>query len=189
MTFQELQTVLIQVQQRIGDSRPAYRAISDLMVSSAQLNFETEGRPNHWEALAKSTQRFKDKHGWTKILFRSGRLKASITGKDAVTGTSATIGSILAYAQIQNDGGVLNHPNRPGSVVHRYNKKTGEFLGFAKKNAKDGKRVGLFEQQFTGHSMATAVTIPARPFLLVQPEDVTRYNDILYHFWFDGVLI
>jgi phage gpG-like protein len=139
-------------------------------------------------ALKPATQKFKEKHGWTKILFRSGRLRASITGQGGTTGDSATIGSVLPYAQGQNDGATIIHPNRPGKTLHRYSKKTGQLLGFAKKNAKDGKRIGVIEMAFAGHAMNTAITLPARPYLVIQSEDVEQYTGILNRYWFEGVL-
>lgn len=189
MNFRELAAILAQIRKRVENSQPAFRVISDLMVSSAQQNFETEGRPNKWAPLKPATQAFKLKHGWTKILMRSGQLRARITG--ASNGTSAVAGSNLVYAAIQNDGGVINHPNKGGSAIFKYNKRTGMMLGFASrkeamKDRSPKSRIGFMERQFTGHSMATAITMPARPFLIIQPEDVERYNTILHAYWFTG---
>jgi phage gpG-like protein len=166
------------------------------MVSSAQQNFETEGRPGTWVALKSATKKFKEKHGWTKILFRSGQLKASITGQGGVTGNSATIGSNKAYARIQNDGGTISMPARVYKTRHRTDAKgnllhqtdigmgphyrnSSRMLVFAKASHKR-----VLERQFTGE--AYAITIPARPFLLVQQADVDLYNGILTRFWFTG---
>ena len=194
MTLKELARLVNQIQERVKDSRPVYRMISDLMVSSAQQNFETEGRPKKWTPLRPATVRFKQKHGWTKILFRSGRLKASITGKDGVTGTSATIGSNLVYARIHDQGGVIIHPNKGGSNIHKYDKRSGKMGGFASKKAamkerSPNSRMGFIEMKFTGHAMNTAMTMPARPFLLIQPADTMRYTEILTAYWFTGKII
>ena len=196
MTLGELRNTLNQVRARILNSTPAYRAISDLMVSSAQMNFEDEGRPTKWAPLAPATKKLKDKHGWTTILIRSGRLRASITGKGA--DTSATIGSNLAYAKIQNDGGSIAFPARErklrfrqtagGSLMSQadlgmgpHHRNAGKMVVFAK-----GKHKRALEMTFTGR--AYTATMPARPYLLIQSEDVDRYNTILRDYWFKGVM-
>jgi phage gpG-like protein len=201
VNFQDLEGLGVnigRILKRFENSKPAFRAISDLMVASAQQNFETEGRPTKWAPLAPATQKFKDKHGWTRILLRSGALRRAITGAGGVTGKSATIGNNLVYAKIQNDGGTIEEPARTYTVRHRTDAKgnllkqsqvgwgphhrlSNRLLVFAK-----GKHKRFLERQFTGE--AYKVTIPGRPFLVIQGEDVERYQGILYRFWFEGEL-
>ena len=183
--MQDLRELMEEIKLRVGNSQPAYRAISDLMVSSAQQNFESEGRPEAWTALKPATQKLKAKHGWTKILFRSGQFKASITGVGSNTG--ATIGSVKAYAKIQNDGGTIAMPARTYKVRHRtdakgnllHQKGSDRLLVFAK-----GSHKRVLERQFKGK--AYYITIPARPFLLFQAGDVWKYTSILNHYWMTG---
>lgn len=189
MSVTDFTSILAGIQNRIQNSAPAFRAITDLMVSSAQQNFETEGRPTQWAPLAAATRKFKEKHGWTKILMRSGDLRASIVGSDTPSNDSATIGSNKVFAQIQNDGGTIEMPARAYKTRHRTDAKgnllhqgaSGKLLIFAKASHKR-----VLERTFTGD--AYTITIPGRPFLVVQDSDVKQYNGILYRYWFEGEL-
>ena len=189
MDLNEFGQAMNEVAQRLANPGPAFRSIADLMVSSSQQNWETEGRPEPWAPLAPATQRYKEKHGWTMILISSGSLKNSISPFS--DDTRATAFSNKIYAQVQQMGAVINRPNPGGTTLHKYDKKTGKFKGFASRKAAmkgDTSRTGYLEMAFTGHQMATAVTIPARPFLMFQAGDRDLYTDILKRFYFKGEL-
>ena len=191
MTPDEILKIVNSIQDRVTHSRPAYRAIADLMVSSAQKNFESQGRPTLWQEVAPSTRKEKDKTGHNMILMWSGQLKASISPDS--DNDHATAFSNKVYARIHQLGGVINHPNRGGSNIFKYNKRSGKMLGFASRKAamkeRSAKaRMGFIEMAFTGHSMATAITMPTRPFLLFQPSERESYTDILVRWWLQGEL-
>jgi len=177
---------------RIHQSGPVYRAIADLMVSSAQQNFESEGRPNKWVPLSKATKKLKEKHGWTRILFRSGQLRASIspTSDD----TSASASSNKAYAKIQQLGGTISVPEREGKARFRTNAK-GQLLsqsdrGGTWRNAGSmrvfakGTHKRAIEKAF--HIGAYQIQMPSRPYLLFQPGERDLYTDIVYGYWMHG---
>lgn len=194
MTPDELGQAFNGILMRVGASTPAYTAIADLMVSSAQHNFETEGRPSKWVPLQDATRKYKEKHGWTKILFRSGMLRDRIVPSASEAG--AVIGNNLPYAQTQNDGKTITMPAREGTARFRQTaggslmsqaslgktfRNAGKMVVFAKASHKRA-----FEMAFKVG--AYSVTIPARPFMLFQPGEKDIYTDILVRYWLKGEL-
>jgi phage gpG-like protein len=189
MSPAEFSDLLRTVSGRVGSSKPAYAAITDLMVSSAQQNFTAQGRPTPWKPNSPVVQRLKAKHGWTKILIRSGALRRSIVASIANLDNKATIGSNLVYAQVQNDGGEIEIPEREVTLIHNYHLKSGKLLGFASRKEamkeRSGKaRVGYIERAFK--IPAHKISIPARPFMVFQEGERERYTSILCKFWMTG---
>jgi phage gpG-like protein len=165
----DFEEMLTRILAAVANASPVMGQISHIMWDAVEENFRQEGRP-HWLGLAPSTlqarvgnelgkKRGIQKTGaWSlklgqraarsvKILQASGRLVSSMTpSHDAV---SATVGTNLVYAAIQNNGG----QTRP-HVIEARNGKALHFGGiFAKRVNHPGSK------------------IPARPFLTITDAD------------------
>ncbi len=88
------------------DMTPVMRKISGIMADAVEENFEKEGRPDHWQPLALSTIKQREKQGhWPgQILRRTGSLASSPTAEyDA---NNASVGTNKVQAAIQQFGGL-----------------------------------------------------------------------------------
>lgn len=172
---------------RADNPAPVLRAIGDLMVASADRNFEAEGRPA-WRPVAKATARRKAKAGHSKILMWSGNLARSITFK--VAGRTVVLGSNEPYARIHQEGGVIQRQGREGSVRLRTDAK-GRLLRQGKEGRKahlavfaSGSHKRAVERAFT-HG-AYQIHIPARPFLTFQPGEPEAYGALVLNYVLSG---
>lgn len=183
ITVGQLRGVLQDMLTRAADLRVPFNAIGPLMVSSSVKNFQAGGRPTAWAPNAPSTARKKAKAGRTKILIWSGALYRSIT----FTAGSQTLtwGTNLPYGRIHQEGGTITHPSGEGKVRLRTNAKGGLLRNerggaiFAK-----GSHKRAVERAFT-HD-AYPITIPARPFLVLQPEDRVLAQSIISRWVLEG---
>lgn len=189
MTPEQLnEDVLAAMKLRASSLRPVMDLIGLKMVSSTQQNFEAGGRPTPWAPLAYSTQKQKNRLGYTRILVRTAHLLQSIDYKASDAGVN--VGTNLPYARIQQEGGPINHPSRAGSVSFKYNKKTGELKsGFASKKAKETSRTGIIELAFSAkRKFGVFSYIQARPYLVFQPGEVQAYSDLVNRYIVSGQL-
>ncbi len=168
--------VIADMEARGVNTRPLMGTLGHIILGSITRNFESEGRPDKWKAISTLTQeiysgklldRLRDKkgyknlkgsktkstwesnylakHGSRKILQGEGDLKKSIVvGK--ISRSSVEIGSSLPYARIHQLGGDIRPKNAKALLVPLGG---GGFLQLKK------------------------VTIPARPYLVLQDEDKT----------------
>lgn len=176
----EMEAALRRILDAVANASPVMGEISHIMWDAVEENFRQEGRP-HWLGLAPSTlqarvggelgkKRGIQKSGaWSlkvgqrvarsvKILQASGRLASSITpSHDA---TSATVGTNVIYAAIQNFGGQTS----PHTIVPR-NGKALRFGGvFAKRVNHPGSK------------------IPARPFLTITAGDGVAIEEAMANY-------
>jgi len=130
------------------DASPAMRAIAGDMERAVEKNFASQGRPA-WLGLAPGTIASRIRSGtWPgKILWRSGQLASSIEIRSDAT--SATVGTNLAYAAIQQLGGRTR--------AHTITARKGKALAFG----------GIFRRSV--HHPGS--NIPARPFLALDVSD------------------
>lgn len=166
--------VIASMASRGANTRPLMGTIGHIVLGSVTRNFESEGRPGRWAPISSLTQaiysgRLMDRLMATKgyqnikrektqekrkatyiekqggkLLQRSGDLRKSITvGK--ITSSSVEIGSSLPYARIHQLGGTIRPKTRKALLIP----VGGRFL------------------------MVKKVTIPARPYLVLQKEDET----------------
>ncbi len=112
-----LQKMLLELEKKSGNLRPALNGIAGLMLDSTEENFQKEGRP-HWLPLAESTKKARAKRGKTgKTLQVTGQLAASVSSR--VESHSAIVGTNKAYAAIHQFGGFAGRkhaaviPERP----------------------------------------------------------------------------
>lgn len=100
---------LLRLKQKATNLHPALQAVGVYMLGSIERNFRAQGRPQKWQALAKSTlaRRRKGKgKGKAQILVDKSHLKNSVTARNAlvVTSDKAQIGTNLIYAKRQHYG-------------------------------------------------------------------------------------
>lgn len=139
---------------RIGDVSTPLRAVGNVMLRSISENFEQEGRPVPWKPLAESTI-------FTRI------------GRGRIIGPRGTVlkraAARLATLKILQDRGFLKagiHFEVQGNVLR---------IGPTGPSAVYGRIQQLGGQAGRGH----AVTIPARPYLLFQDEDLVEAKQLI----------
>lgn len=156
------------------NTRPLMGKLGEIIRGSVTRNFEAEGRPSKWKPLSNLTKEiyegralerlearssfrklkreaarerhrtaFLTRHGGRKLLQGEGDLRKSIdVGK--ITNTSVEVGSSLPYARIHQLGGEIKPKNKKALLVPIGG---GRYLQLKK------------------------VTIPARPYLVLQDQD------------------
>lgn len=187
MTPSELLRNLEAMLRRADKPTPVLKAIGDLMVASADRNFEAQGRPA-WKPVARSTARIKAKAGHSQILMWSGHLARSVDFK--VVGRKVVLGSNEPYARIHQEGGVIQRSGREGAVRLRTDAK-----GRLIRQGKEGRKTRLAVFASAGHKRAVErafthgpyqIRIPARPYLTFQPGEPETYGDLVLNFVLTG---
>jgi len=168
----ELQEKVGEISNRIQNRKKAMEAIGVLARESVRTNFEVGGRPNKWPAP-------KRRDG--QPLLDTGKLKNSI-GKQ-VDGDTVYVGTNVVYA-----------------AVHHFGAKKGSFGSFAVKvdaHQRIVKEAFGKELKFPvaatvkGHTRNVKLpwgNIPARPFMLLQQEDLGDINELLSNWIMEGKL-
>lgn len=158
---------LEQTAKKARDLRPLLKTWGQIARTSIVRNFEVGGRPA-W----KPSIRVQKKGGKTLIL--SGALLQSIAAADPkVTDTSVAIGTNRVYAAIHQFGGVIETGPRSSVLAFKQDKKTGKLLGFMSRKQASRRKAGSIQIRFA-HSGGAYIPIPARPFLLLQTEDIAE---------------
>lgn len=140
--------------------KPLHDAIKEVMIPSIRRNFDEEGRPP-WEPLSEFTLLMRERQGTgSTILDATGRLKRKATQLNLwdITSTSAVVRNIpqeVWYGKVHQAG--------YGSQMD---------IGNALRSGKTMKQVGTGLKNIgkVGGGR-TSPDIPARPFLVFQPED------------------
>jgi len=156
---------------------PLTESVRKVMMPSIANNFASGGRPA-WEPLSEATLEIRQNFGvgGDRILVRSGKLEslASSFGVWRITNAYATVDNIpVWYANIQQGG----YSGR--SMSHRV-KAAGGNKKAALEKLQD-EQLAKFGGKYTTGGKVTAVrgpslpreaaSIPARPFIMFQPED------------------
>jgi phage virion morphogenesis protein len=159
----EVRKMLELLQKRVGNLRPAMKAIGETVRTSVIKNFMSEGRPDRWEP----SRRAKKEGG--KTLTDKGRLRNSITAK--ADSDRVVIGTKVKYAAI-------HHFGFDDAVIikdHIRRVKSRDIWGKI-----DGKRRKLARGVAAVTIHTRKMKIPARPYLMVQDEDWRVINE---HIW------
>jgi phage gpG-like protein len=143
---------------------PLLKIAGEVMRGSIERTFREQGSPaGSWAPLAASTlKRGKGGAGRLKLI-QSGRLKNSMSYQ--VNGNVLTIGTNLAYARIQQEGGFAGRRAPSNKGFKR--EITQEARGFHGPRNQHG--YFGFRRPF----------IPARPYLVFRPEDPQRMKDAM----------
>lgn len=138
---EEVRNLLLRIQKKTGDLRPAMKTIGEIVLTSVQRNFEEGGRPDKWQDLVDVTKHRREKQGrWPgQILVGSG--------------VSGGLLSSISYRAFSDN--VKISAKKKYAAIHHFGGQAGR-----------GRKV----------------TIPARPYMLLQDEDWREINDVLKDF-------
>lgn len=143
----------------------AMRTIAVELEESVRENFEAGGRYSKAGSLIGGLNKWKKgKYGGS--LIRTGNLRDSITSKHDKD--SAQVGTNIKYAKIHNFGGTVKEHD----VVAR--------------NGKALRFVINGETLFRKKVHIRSYEIPARPFMVVQPEDIEGFKETLIEHLTEG---
>lgn len=166
--------------------RPVLRSIGRLGVESVKENFDAGGRPKRW----KKSARAKKQGGQT--LQDDGKLKGSITSR--VGATKVAIGTTDIRADVHHSGKTIKPRSKKFLTIpteFAKHKGSGKVKGTARdfedtfiKKGKTGKGLWIFQNQPDGKilpifKLVKRVKMPARPFMLLQKEDLTEIKKLL----------
>lgn len=177
----------------VADKQNLLNIAGVLMRASVARTFREEGSPaGSWPRLALSTLKNKKYKAGHKLLIMSGRLFGSINY--TVEGDTLTVGTNLVYAAVHQfgsadrSGGSIGPQARIGDRAvqvrehSRMRVQSFKRYGKAQRLGKDGK-MRTVRVRIQGPSNATKhrvsahsrfQNIPARPFLVIRPEDPQR---------------
>jgi phage gpG-like protein len=157
--FEGFEQVVRRIHQLATDVRHVERplnAAGEYVVGSIKRNFFAEGRPRKWTPLAPSTLRGRRKgkgRGGAKILTDMGHLRDSITKSVSTDGVKIGTNAVQAARQHYGYGG----------GVGAFSGKTAQGKAIGGRTFGGGR----------GHSPT-----PARPFMMLQPEDIEKIGKI-----------
>lgn len=183
-----------QLQGKISNMTEVMGLIGEIVQSSVEKNFEVGGRysedgsykggARRWIDLAEGTKKARARKGkWPgPILQVTGRLAGSFhynAHNDRVE-----VGTNVVYAAIHEFGGVIQRAGGPGKVKLRT--RRGELV----RQGKTGRLANLavFAGSKHAHTVRTfvgkpyTITIPARPYLVVQDEDLEEISAAVQEF-------
>lgn len=158
-----------------GFIEPLTKAVKEVMMPSIYKNFQVSGRPK-WEPLSEATLRIRDYYG------HNTSAPLVWTGKLWETASSFEVWKITK--------GFATIDDLPGDVwygkIHQAGYDGGSMKGRLKKFGGDPKKAleSLMDEQVTkmqtGGKMSGggASAIPARPFVVFQPEDEDDISQI-----------
>ena len=151
------------IRRRTNDFRPALADMGERMTKhSIPLNFRAGGRPEKWKPSARARKEIKGRTGQT--LDDTGRLKGSITYRESAH--DLKIGTNVVYARIHQLGGQVE-----GTFdVRRHVRTIRQAFGRA---------IAPKKVKVKAHRRTVDFTLPARPFLVVQDEDVDYFREAL----------
>lgn len=164
---------LLEVSDDLRDLREALAAAGRYMHESIRRNFAAEGRPAPWKRLSPATvaRRIRLGHVPIKILHATGALEEAATEEDArgsvwrLTGDSVELGvntRVIPYARTHQHG--REAISGVQQTVQAHQRRT---------------QSGTVTQVRPHTRTVTLPAIPARPFMLFQPEDPDEIGKIV----------
>lgn len=158
----ELQKVCVKIVERGANKKDALRTIGAIARESIRYNFRAGGRPNKWVASKRVTA----KRGQT--LRKSGRLMNSITS--TIAGDRVIVGTNVIYAAVQNYGAKKFSFGTVLAKIPAHSRKN------PARDIKDGRKKMAGGVSFVrAHTRTMKLPwgdIPARPFMVLQQEDI-----------------
>lgn len=161
----EVRDMLARLQQRLWNMKPVMAVIGQVVRTSVIRNFEAEGRPQRWQPLSMATL-------YQRIGGASSRKKRGGTKIGAIR-------KLANHKVLQDTARLKNSIN-----VRAFNDRAEIFPDSAKVGT---DLVYAAIHQFGGKAgRGRKVTIPARPFLMVQDEDWPTIKDALLNYLTKG---
>lgn len=146
----EAKTVLKNLEQRLSKPQQALKECGLVLLRSISKTFKAGGRPVRWKP---SLRAIKSKG---QTLVKTARLKNSITMQ--VLGKTMTVGTNVKYGRIHQLGGHIQKNVTVKAHWRQMNKAFGKPIA--------GRKVLV-----KSHQRDMDITIPARPYLVIQDED------------------
>jgi len=161
---------------RAGDLRPAMNEIGEIVQASVIRNFDEGGRPRRWKRLSPATiEARKKRNKWPgQILVRTGNLKR------------------IHYMATKNR--VEVSPSAQASkyaAVHQFGARAGSFGTVTARVKGHLRNIRGKQVRVAAHTRRMRLPwgdIPARPFMLVQDEDVADMAEAISDYLTGGVL-
>ncbi len=163
---------LKQLARRVEDLRPVLAEFGIHMIRSVEQTFQAGGRPTAWPPSIRVI-----KHGG-KTLIKSGRGKNSIVAN--VTGArTLSIGTNVGYMDVQHTGidRVVQIPEHIRRVRSRDVYRTMAVRTVSGRTIRSRRRISSGITTVRPHP--AHMRIPARPFLMAQPEDLEILRGML----------
>jgi len=158
------------ISDRARDFSKPMKFAAQVIVDSIAENFQAGGRPDPWQELSDATLLAKVPK--TKILIDSGDLFDSIRGDSGPDFASAS--TDRSYARIQHLGGEIDKmvdvPAHERMISQAF-----------------GKPIDPRTVKVRAHQRHMQVEIPARPFMVVQDEDLEVITEALMEYLMGGV--
>lgn len=173
--FQDLVNRLSMKKREIDTDVTPFKRLAAVVVSSVLKNFRDGGRPTRWRDLSLlsyfvRSHRSGKQNKRPQILRDTGRLMNSIVPHFASNEKMASFGAKtnVTYARLMDKGGT----STASSVV---------IAAFKRKTPSGGEtRVRSYTMNIKGGHR-----VPARPFMLLQKEDLTRIQQVIFE-WLRG---
>lgn len=176
-----VQKLLQSIQRKLNNMIPVFNAIGEIVHGSIIENFERGGRPTKWKGLKDSTiaQRERENKWPGRILWRLG-IAGGLAGS-------------ISYKAFQDR--VELRANKASAITHQFGARKGEF-GTVQAQVRQhirritqafGKPIEPTDVTVSAHTRKMAVPwgdIPARPFMMVHPEDWDEIRETLRDYLF-----
>lgn len=178
---QGVRNQLAEIQARVGNMRPVWAEIGQILLESIMNNFLQHRAPDGtpWKPVSAAYTRWKSKKGKnpSEILTLGSRLRNSINARAETD--SVTIGTNVVYAAIHQFGGAITMGGRSQTLAHD---KGGRFMSRKKASKQKTGSVRVSIATIGAH----AVDMPARPFLGARDEDWGRISTALAKYIVSG---
>lgn len=155
---------------RGSDLKPALSAVGALIKESIRTNFARGGRPSPWKAI-------KNREG--QPLRDTGRLMNSITRQ--ATASEVRVGTNVVYAAVQHLGAKRGSFGTKMATVKQHSRTMQVVFGRRLKTPKT-VTVGTHQRRMA----LPWGDIPARPFMMVQDDDILDIRDIISRYLMEG---
>lgn len=166
-SFDSIIRIFTALSDRMRDMTPVYDEIGEIMIESVQTNFEQGGRPNKW----KESKRAREQGGRT--LIDKG-------------GSGGLLGSIH---RVPSNSKVIIAAGKVYAATMHFGAQKGEFgTVMARVGAHNRMSVNGREYRVAAHTRRQLVpwgNIPARPFMMIQTEDIEEINKAVINYLTD----
>jgi len=176
--------------EKFSDLSPVLSVISSIVNKAIIRNFKAIGRVSgagtglfdggdqQWTPLARSTIQKYKKLGFDPQpkLYRSGFMFEHIEVNPSMP-SAISITANSPYARIHQLGGVINHPGGTPYVLIKSRKQmNAKFINLATAKKREAKGQPVF------YTKPHKITIPARPYIVLNEKDLDEINDTMAKF-------
>lgn len=180
----EIKAYLAKLLKLAGTLQPYFVSAAATLDMSVMKNFRQQGRPTRWTALSPLTKAIRTAEGTLKgspILQRMGTLRQSIgTEIREIQSNALLYGTKQVKAGLLQYGGTIK-PKKGKYLTIPFPGVTGRARDYKKTFVRKGGRV-IYEKSGKGirplFMLLRSVTIPPRPYLMFQEEDIKALSEM-----------